>query len=181
MNSGTILAHKHTLCEAFAGFFRALATERFAAVRDWMHPELEQLVQKQCERLGEATFLRNLRHGLGSATQRVRLGASQAEGARQIKTELLSPTGQEAGSVRFVLSPDGWRIYAVEVWTNSQKRGSKANQRASKTMTAPGQETPVAVSRGSSMKQRGPKKPKRKSKMPKMLSKRWLKTIYASS
>ena len=181
MNSGTILAHKHTLCEAFAGFFRALATERFSVVRDWVHPELEQLVQKQCERLGEATFLRNLRHGLGSATQRVRLGASQAEGARQIKTELLSPTGQEAGSVRFVLSPDGWRIYAVEVWTSSKKQGRPSKPVASQTTLVSSDDMPVAVSRGCSMKQRGPKKPKRKSKMPKMLSKKWLKTIYASS
>ena len=67
MSRGTILAHKHTLCEAFTGFFRALATERFGAVREWLHPELEQLVRKQCERLGEAAFLRNLRHGLGTA------------------------------------------------------------------------------------------------------------------
>ena len=82
MSRGTILAHKHTLCEAFTGFFRALATERFSEVRHWLHPELEQLIRKQCDRVGEAAFLRNLKLGLGSATQRVRLGASQAEGAR---------------------------------------------------------------------------------------------------
>ena len=82
MSRGTILAHKHTLCEAFTGFFRALATERFSEVRHWLHPELEQLIRKQCDRVGEAAFLRNLKLGLGSATQRVRLGASQAEGAQ---------------------------------------------------------------------------------------------------
>jgi len=118
MSRGTILAHKHTLCEAFTGFFRALASERFVVVREWLHPELESLIWKQCERMGETAFLRGLRVKLGSATQRVRLGSSQAEGARQIKTELLGPDGTQAGSVRFVLSTDGWRIYSVEVWSN---------------------------------------------------------------
>lgn len=163
MRQGTILAHKHTLCEAFAGFFRALATEQFSAVREWLHPELEQLVYKQCERLGESTFLRNLRQGLGSATQRVRLGASQAEGARQIRTELLGPTGAQAGSVRFVLSPDGWRIFSVEVWTGG---GQPRRQ-------PPRQQAPVQVARQPAPRE----KPKRKSKMPTMLSKSWFKNF----
>lgn len=160
MSRGTILAHKHTLCEAFTGFFRALATERFGEVRHWLHPELEALVWKQCDRLGEAAFLRNLRQGLGSATQRVRLGASQAEGARQIRTELLSPTGHQAGTVRFVLSPDGWRIYSVEVFTNSS---------APKPAPTPVVRKPVPR-----------EAPKKKSKIPTMFSKKWLTTIYAS-
>lgn len=117
MPSGTILAHKHTLVEAYAGFFRALATESFTAVRHWLHPELERLIAQQCHRKGEAAFLRGLRHGLGSASQRLRLGSSQAEGAGQIRSQLLNEAGEQAGSVRFVLSGDGWRIYAVEVWT----------------------------------------------------------------
>lgn len=170
MSRGTILAHKHTLCEAFAGFFRALATERFSEVRHWLHPELEELVRKQCERLGEATFLRSLRHGLGSATQRVRLGSSQAEGARQIKTELLSPNGLQAGSVRFVLSPDGWRIYALEVFTNSGqptvKRPASRPQPVQITRNPQPQEEPVGN--------------KRSSILPKMLPQKWLATIYAS-
>ena len=170
MSRGTILAHKHTLCEAFAGFFRALATERFSEVRNWVHPELEQLVRTQCERLGEAAFLRNLRHGLGSATQRLRLGASLAEGARQIKTELLSPSGHQAGSIRFVLAPDGWRIYAVEVWTNSAPPARKQVQ-----IQAPLDITRTAVSNGSSAQA-----PKKKSRLPKMLPQKWLATIYAS-
>lgn len=168
MSRGTILAHKHTLCEAFAGFFRALATERFSEVRNWLHPELEQLVRTQCERLGEAAFLRNLRHGLGSATQRLRLGASLAEGARQIKTELLSPSGHQAGSIRFVLAPDGWRIYAVEVWTNSSPPVKKPVQ-------APLDITRNALSNGSAGEGR-----KKKSILPKMLPQKWLATIYAS-
>ncbi len=172
MSRGTILAHKHTLCEAFTGFFRALATERFSEVRNWLHPELEQLVRNQCERLGEGSFLRGLRHGLGSATQRVRLGASQAEGARQIKTELLSPTGTPAGMVRFVLSPDGWRIYSVEVWTSSKggppSRPSPQIQQQ-RTQT---QSRPVIA-------QRPPKK-KSRSRMPKMLPQKWLSTICPS-
>ena len=117
MPSGTILAHKHTLYETYAGFFRALATESFAAVRHWLHPELERLIFQQCQKSGEVSFLRNLRHGLGSASQRLRLGTSQADGAGQIRTQLLNEGGDQAGSVRFVLSGDGWRIYAVEVWT----------------------------------------------------------------
>jgi hypothetical protein len=117
MATGTILAHKHTLYETYAGFFRALAAESFAAVRHWLHPELERLIFQQCQKSGEASFLRNLRHGLGSASQRLRLGSSQAEGAGQIRTQLLNEQGDQAGSVRFVLSGDGWRIYAVEVWT----------------------------------------------------------------
>lgn len=117
MPTGTILAHKHTLVEAYAGFFRALATESFAAVRHWLHPELERLISQQCHRTGEVAFLRNLRHGLGSASQRLRLGSSQAEGAGQIRSQLINDAGEQAGSVRFVLSGDGWRIYAVEVWT----------------------------------------------------------------
>jgi quinol monooxygenase YgiN len=169
MSKGTILAHKHTLCEAFTGFFRALATERFSAVRDWLHPELEQLVRKQCERLGEVAFLRNLRHGLGSATQRVRLGASKAEGARQIRTELLSPTGAPAGTVVFVLSPDGWRIYSVEVWTNSSA-ASQQRRQPQATQIARTQSIPVSE----------PMKTKKRSKLPKMLPQKWLKTIYAS-
>lgn len=160
MSRGTILAHKHTLCEAFTGFFRALATERFFEVRQWLHPELEQLIRKQCDRVGEAAFLRNLRYGLGSATQRVRLGASQAEGARQIRTELLSPTGDQAGTVRFVLSPDGWRIYSLEVFKDSGKP-----QRP---------QSPVQVA------QQPAHKPKRSSKIPKISPKKWFATIYAS-
>lgn len=117
MPTGTILAHKHTLYETYAGFFRALATESFAAVRHWLHPELERLIFNQCQKSGEVSFLRSLRHGLGSASQRLRLGASQADGAGQIRTQLLNEAGEQAGSVRFVLSGDGWRIYAVEVWT----------------------------------------------------------------
>ena len=117
MPTGTILAHKHTLYESYAGFFRALATESFAAVRHWLHPELERMIFQQCQKCGEASFLRSLRHGLGSASQRLRLGSSQADGAGQIRTQLLNETGDQAGSVRFVLSGDGWRIYAVEVWT----------------------------------------------------------------
>lgn len=117
MPTGTILAHKHTLYETYAGFFRALATESFAAVRHWLHPELERLIFNQCQKNGEAGFLRSLRHGLGSASQRLRLGSSQADGAGQIRTQLLNEAGDQAGSVRFVLSGDGWRIYAVEVWT----------------------------------------------------------------
>jgi hypothetical protein len=163
MSRGTILAHKHTLCEAFTGFFRALATERFFEVRQWLHPELEQLIRKQCDRVGEAPFLRNLRHGLGSATQRVRLGASQAEGARQIRTELLAPNGMQAGTVCFVLSPDGWRIYSLEVFKDSGKP-ARPPQR------------PVQVAQNSA----ATGKPKRKSKIPKMSPKKWFKTIYAS-
>jgi hypothetical protein len=117
MPSGTILAHKHTLYETYAGFFRALATESFAAVRHWLHPELERLIFTQCQKNGEASFLRSLRYGLGNASQRLRLGASQADGAGQIRTQLLNENGEQAGNVRFVLSGDGWRIYAVEVWT----------------------------------------------------------------
>lgn len=117
MPSGTILAHKHTLYETYAGFFRALATESFSAVRHWLHPELERLIFNQCQKNGETSFLRSLRHGLGSASQRLRLGSSQADGAGQIRTQLLNDMGDQAGSVRFVLSGDGWRIYAVEVWT----------------------------------------------------------------
>lgn len=165
MSRGTILAHKHTLCEAFTGFFRALATERFAEVQHWLHPELEQLIRKQCERVGESAFLRNLRYGLGSATQRVRLGASQAEGARQIRTELLSPSGHQAGSVRFVLSPDGWRIYSLEVFKN----GGQSPQ-------APRQAPPVQIARQEPEVQ----KAKKKSKLPKISPKKWFATIYAS-
>lgn len=168
MSRGTILAHKHTLCEAFTGFFRALSTERFSEVRDWLHPELEALVGKQCERLGESSFLRNLRHGLGNATQRVRLGASVAEGARQIRTELLAPSGEKAGSVRFVLSPDGWRIYALEVWTNSG--GSKP--------ASPAPPPQVRKSLPSVIPTAKPK-PKPKSKIPIMQAKKWFTTIYA--
>lgn len=117
MPTGTILAHKHTLYETYSGFFRALATESFTAVRHWLHPELERLIFQQCQKKGEASFLRGLRHGLGSASQRLRLGSSQAEGAGQIRTQLVNEAGEQAGSVRFVLSGDGWRVYAVEVWT----------------------------------------------------------------
>lgn len=120
MPLGAILAHKHTLVEAYAGFFRALATESFAAVRQWLHPELEQLIFRQCQQQGETVFLRGLRHGLGSASQRLRLGSSQAQGAGQIRTQLVDEQGEQAGSVRFVLVPDGWRVYAVEVWTASK-------------------------------------------------------------
>lgn len=120
MPSGTILAHKHTLYETYAGFFRALATESFAAVRHWLHPELERLIFHQCQKKGEVSFLRGLRHGLGNASQRLRLGASQADGAGQIRTQLLNEGGEQAGNVRFVLAGDGWRIYAVEVWTASR-------------------------------------------------------------
>lgn len=168
MSRGTILAHKHTLCEAFAGFFRALATERFSEVRDWLHPELEALVGKQCDRLGEGAFLRNLRQGLGNATQRVRLGSSVAEGARQIRTELLTPEGEKAGSVRFVLSPDGWRIYALEVWTNSgrpQRPAPAPVQRQERPLV----QTPLPYA----------KPPKPKSKLPIMQAKKWFTTIYA--
>lgn len=165
MSRGTILAHKHTLCEAFTGFFRALATERFSEVRHWLHPELEQLIRKQCDRVGEAAFLRNLKLGLGSATQRVRLGASQAEGARQIRTELLAPTGQQAGTVRFVLSPDGWRIYSLEVFTNSGRRPAP-----------PQQQPPVQIARAPVPQE----KRKSSSKLPKMSPKKWFATIYAS-
>ncbi len=171
MSRGTILAHKHTLCEAFTGFFRALATERFGAVREWLHPELEQLVRKQCERLGEAAFLRNLRQGLGTATQRVRLGSSRAEGARQILTELLSPTGDQAGTVRFVLSPDGWRIYSLEVWTNSGKPQQQRSRPTSTRQAPYDAPTPVPVAAS---------KPVKKSKLPKMLAQKWFKTVYAS-
>jgi hypothetical protein len=163
MSRGTILAHKHTLCEAFTGFFRALATERFFEVRQWLHPELELLIRKQCDRVGEAAFLRNLRYGLGSATQRVRLGASQAEGARQIRTELLAPTGQQAGSVRFVLSPDGWRIYSLEVFKDSGSPQSPPPQR------------PIQVAQ-----KPVPKEKRRASKLPRMSPKKWFSTIYAS-
>lgn len=167
MSRGTILAHKHTLCEAFTGFFRALATERFSAVRDWLHPELEQLIRKQCEKLGEGAFLRNLRHGLGNATQRVRLGSSVAEGAKQIRTELLSPTGEQAGTVRFVLAPDGWRIYALEVWTKSgPPRPARPQPQARRREIPP--TLPVASP------------PKKKSKIPIMKAKKWFTTIYAS-
>ena len=140
MSRGTILAHKHTLCEAFTGFFRALATERFSEV------------------------LRNLKLGLGSATQRVRLGASQAEGARQIRTELLAPTGQQAGTVRFVLSPDGWRIYSLEVFTNSGRRPT------------PPPQPPVQIAKAPVPQE----KRKSSSKLPKMSPKKWFATIYAS-
>jgi hypothetical protein len=126
MPTGTILAHKHTLYETYAGFFRALATESFAAVRHWLHPELERLIFHQCQKSGEVSFLRSLRHGLGSASQRLRLGASQADGAGQIRTQLVNETGDQAGSVRFVLSGDGWRIYAVEVWTAPRPASSPA-------------------------------------------------------
>lgn len=169
MSRGTILAHKHTLCEAFTGFFRALATERFSEVRDWLHPELEELVGKQCERLGEISFLRNLRHGLGNATQRVRLGASVAEGARQIRTELLAPSGERAGSVRFVLSPDGWRIYALEVWTNSGP-GPRPAKPAPPPVVSPRKPLPSTIPTA---------KPKSKSKIPIMQAKKWFTTIYA--
>lgn len=163
MSRGTILAHKHTLCEAFTGFFRALATERFSEVRQWLHPELEELIRKQCDRAGEAAFLRNLRLGLGSATQRVRLGSSQAEGARQIRTELLSPSGQQAGSVRFVLSLDGWRIYSLEVFTNSGQRPGPP-QRPMQVAQPPTPQEPA----------------RKKSKLPTISPKKWFATIYAS-
>lgn len=132
MPTGTILAHKHTLYETYSGFFRALATESFTAVRHWLHPELERLIHHQCRKNGEVSFLRGLKAGLGSASQRLRLGSSQAEGAGQIRTQLLNESGEQAGSVRFVLSGDGWRIYAVEVWT-----ASKAEAQAPKQATLP--------------------------------------------
>lgn len=166
MSRGTILAHKHTLCEAFTGFFRALATERFAAVRNWLHPELEELILNQCDRLGEGAFLRNLRVGLGSATQRVRLGASVAEGARRIRTELLSPLGEQAGSVCFVLSEDGWRIYSLEVRKNPGGQRPKPKPPA-----------PVNIAR------RAPDSlpaSRKKSKLPKMLAKKFFNTLYTS-
>ena len=169
MSRGTILAHKHTLCEAFAGFFRALATERFVAVRDWLHPELEQLIRGQCERLGEGAFLRNLRFGLGNATQRVRLGSSVAEGAKQIRTELLSADGAQRGTVRFVLAPDGWRIYALEVWTKPGRRPEAPSRPQPKVQQRP---SPVTVMRSS------PKK--KKSKMPIMKAKSWFSTMCTS-
>lgn len=165
MSRGTILAHKHTLCEAFAGFLRALATERFSEVRDWLHPELEALVQKQCDKLGEIAFLRNLKGGLGTTTAGMRLGSSQAEGARQIRTELIGNNGVPAGTVRFVLSPDGWRIYALEVWSNS---GQPPTPKAKPV-------PPVQVARTSR-----PEPPRRRSKLPRMLSKKWLTTLCAA-
>ena len=170
MSKATFLAHKHTLYESFSGFFRALASEKFSDVRDWLHPELEQLIFKQCERLGEAAFLRSLRQGLGSANQRVRLGSSKAEGARKIRTELRGPEGNQAGTVCFVLSTDGWRIYSVEIWSNSASSKPKA---------------PVVRTRGSASSSAWPKavksRKKKGSKLPKILSKDWLKTICTSS
>ena len=165
MSRGTILAHKHTLCEAFAGFFRALATERFSSVRNWLHPELEELIANQCNRLGETAFLRNLRHGLGSATQRVRLGSSVAEGARRIRTELVGPTGEQIGSVCFVLSVDGWRIYSLEV----RKSSSPPRMR---------QAPPTAVKVAKRLPSALPT-PKKRSKLPKMLAKKFFNTLYS--
>ena len=143
MPTGTILAHKHTLYETYSGFFRALATESFSAVRHWLHPELARLIYTQCQKSGEVSFLRNLRHGLGSASQRLRLGSSQADGAGQIRTQLLNEQGDQAGSVRFVLSGDGWRIYAVEVWTSSQGAPPQAPARTRRPAPPVTQAPPV--------------------------------------
>jgi hypothetical protein len=151
MQIGTILAHKHTLYETYAGFFRALATESFSAVRHWLHPELERLIFHQCQKTGEATFLRSLRHGLGSASQRLRLGASQADGAGQIRTQLLNDGGDQAGSVRFVLSGDGWRIYAVEVWTAPRPVESPPQVSVQRPTAAPPRQTAMASQRQTSM------------------------------
>ncbi len=115
MPTGFILAQKHTLRDCFAGFFRALSSEKLKEVRPWLHPELDQLIAQQCHRLGEANFLRSLRLGLGSASNRLKLGASRPEGAGQIRADLVHHTGDPAGACRFVLMPDGWRIYALEV------------------------------------------------------------------
>lgn len=181
MPSGTILAHKHTLLETYAGFFRALATESFTAVRHWLHPELERMIHTQCQKNGEGSFLRSLRHGLGSASQRLRLGSSQAEGAGQIRTQLLNEMGEQAGSVRFVLSGDGWRIYAVEVWTAPKPVAAPRVAEmprtpvARPTQTVPSRQTllnrttlaQTAMSSGSSM--------------PKLTATNWLRKVTAYS
>lgn len=178
MHTGTILAHKHTLVETYAGFFRALSTESFASVRQWLHPELERLIAMQCHKIGENKFLRSLRHGLGSATQRLRLGGSQADGAGQIRTELLTPRGERAGHVRFVLSGDGWRIYAIEVYTNSSSRPSSA-------ATGRGSPLPSATAQklaDTQVYQQQPQTGRSSSKpgAPRALSSRWLAKVYAS-
>jgi hypothetical protein len=142
-----------------------------------LHPELEQLIRKQCERLGESVFLRNLRQGLGSATQRVRLGSSVAEGARQIKTDLLSPEGDQAGSVRFVLAPDGWRIYSIEVWTNST--GGPIRPVRREQMPVKREPVPVQTVQRTQLSSPAAQK-RRKSKLPRMFSKKWLTTMYGS-
>ena len=171
MNTGTILAHKHTLYETFAGFFRALATESFSAVRQWLHPELERLIFDQCQRNGETSFLRSLRHGLGSATQRLRLGGSTPMGAGEIRTELVTATGEKAGRVRFVLSNDGWRIYAVEVWTDSRKNvKSPPPQRK-----GPQKQSPIPVARAIN-----PQASSAKKKPPKVLSRKWFSKFRSS-
>ena len=139
MSQATFLAHKHTLYESFSGFFRSLVSERFSDVRHWLHPDLEQLVRKQCEVLGEVVFLRSLRQGLGSANQRVRLGSSKAEGARKIRTALRGPQGHQTGTVSFVLSPDGWRIYSVEIWSKtSPSKTKKPTVKAKAKLSEPG-------------------------------------------
>lgn len=169
MSKATFLAHKHTLYESFSGFFRALSSERFSDVRHWLHPELEELISKQCDRLGEGSFLRSLRLGLGSANQRVRLGSSKADGARRIKTELRGPGGNQAGTVCFVLSADGWRIYSLEIWSNS--KASKPKEAVLRTRSSSeGSAWPRAVAT--------PKK--KSSKVPRFFSKKWLKTICTS-
>lgn len=180
MPTGTILAHKHTLLETYAGFFRSLATESFSAVRHWLHPELERMIHNQCQKNGEGSFLRSLRLGLGSASQRLRLGGSQAEGAGQIRTQLLNEMGEQAGSVRFVLSGDGWRIYAVEVWTAPKPVAPRSAEVPRPAVARPSQATPsrqtllhraslaqTAMSSGSSM--------------PKLTATNWLRKVTAYS
>lgn len=150
MPLGTILAHKHTLLEAYTGFFRALVSESFAAVRLWLHPELERLIQAQCRQHGEASFLRGLREGLGSVSSRMRLGSSQAQGAGQIVSQLINEVGDEAGCVRFVLSGDGWRIYAVEVWTAARPTVARQEARQVHFQSAERNLNSTATGQGSS-------------------------------
>lgn len=180
MPAGTILAHKHTLYETYAGFFRALATESFSAVRDWLHPELERLIGSQCRRTGEAQFLRSLRMGLGSTSQRLRLGSSQAEGAGQIRTQLLNPRGDQAGSVRFILARDGWRIYAVEVWTAGRPPSRPSNVEVGRGSPSPSprEQRPV----GTPVYPPPPQKARSSPKfgVPRALSSRWLSKVCAS-
>ncbi len=179
MPTGFILAHKHTLGECYGGFFRALATESFNAVRHWLHPELEQLIQQQCHRKGEAAFLRSLRLGLGSASKRLRLGTSQPEGARQIRAQLLTPSGDQAGSVRFVLMRDGWRIYALEVWNEARNPNPAASAEVESGSASPSLAEQLRA--GTRVSQPRPQTGRSSPKpgVPRVLSNRWFAKAYA--
>ena len=115
-------AYKSSLCSVYTAFFRDLDIGRLKRLQSWLHPDLYGLVQKECDRVGERNFLREMRAELGSSNQYLRLGRSSSYGHRGIESELLDRSGIAAGFVRFFLVDDGWRIYALEVWRERRRK-----------------------------------------------------------